>query len=189
MRQDFTGVTKERLSELFPVKLEKHDPAWKDHYAAEADFLRSVFGDKIVRINHIGSTSVPGLVAKPTIDILLEIREDTDLSAITERMRDEGYIVNTPQKDIIMYLKGYTPQGFSGQCAHIHVRHSGDWDELYFRDYLCVHPDIAEEYGRLKLALKEKYTHDRDGYTEAKSDFVNKYTQLARAEFPGRYAP
>ena len=110
-------------------------------------------------------------------------------AAVTERMRDDGYVVNTPQKDIIMYLKGYTPQGFSGQCAHIHVRYYGDWDELYFRDYLCAHPDIAEEYGMLKLALKEEYTYDRDGYTEAKSEFVNRYTQLARAEFHGRYAP
>lgn len=174
---------------MFPVKLEHHGPAWKDCYLAEADFLQSVFGDTIVRINHIGSTSVPGLIAKPTVDILLEICEDTDLSAVTERMRDDGYVVNTPQKDIIMYLKGYTPQGFSGQCAHIHVRYYGDWDELYFRDYLCAHPDIAEEYGMLKLALKEEYTYDRDGYTEAKSEFVNRYTQLARAEFHGRYAP
>jgi GrpB-like predicted nucleotidyltransferase (UPF0157 family) len=189
MRQDFSGVPKEKLSEMFPVKLEHHDPAWKDCYLAEADFLQSVFGDTIVRINHIGSTSVPGLIAKPTVDILLEICEDTDLSAVTERMRDDGYVVNTPQKDIIMYLKGYTPQGFSGQCAHIHVRYYGDWDELYFRDYLCAHPDIAEEYGMLKLALKEEYTYDRDGYTEAKSEFVNRYTQLARAEFHGRYAP
>ena len=189
MRQDFSGVPKEKLSEMFPVKLEHHDPAWKDCYLAEADFLQSVFGDTIVRINHIGSTSVPGLIAKPTVDILLEICEDTDLSAVTERMRDDGYVVNTHQKDIIMYLKGYTPQGFSGQCAHIHVRYYGDWDELYFRDYLCAHPDIAEEYGRLKLALKEEYTYDRDGYTEAKSGFINRCTQLARTEFPGRYLP
>ena len=189
MRQDFSGVPKEKLSEMFPVKLEHHDPAWKDCYLAEADFLQSVFGDTIVRINHIGSTSVPGLIAKPTVDILLEICEDTDLSAVTERMRDEGYVVNTPEKDIIMYLKGYTPQGFSGQCVHIHVRYYDDWDELYFRDYLCAHPDIAEEYGRLKLALKEEYTYDRDGYTEAKSGFINRCTQLARTEFPGRYLP
>lgn len=189
MRQDFSGITKEKLSELFPVILVQHDPSWKHLYEAEANFLRSIFGDKIARISHIGSTAVPGLSAKPTIDILLEVRKDTDLSSITERLRDEGYVVNTPPMDIIMYLKGYTPQGFSGQCVHIHVRHHGDWDELYFRDYLIVHPDTAADYGRLKLDLKEKYTHDRDGYTEAKSEFVKKFTQLARAEFPGRYMP
>lgn len=91
MRQGFSGITREKLSELFPVILVQHDPSWKELYETEADFLRSVFGGKITRISHIGSTAVPGLVAKPTIDILLEILDDTNLSATTERMRDEGW--------------------------------------------------------------------------------------------------
>lgn len=86
-----------------------------------------------------------------------------------------------------MYLKGYTPSGFMGQCVHIHVRYFGDWGELYFRDYLISHPDVANEYGKLKLMLKEQYVHDRDGYTEAKGDFVRKYTEYARAEYTDRY--
>ncbi len=132
---------------------------------------------------------MPGLMAKPTIDILLEVAKDMDLKPITERLQDESYIVNTPKSDLIMYLKGYTPRGFEGQAAHIHVRPSGDWGELYFRDYLVAHPDVAEAYAKLKLELKAQYPNDRDGYTEAKGAFVQKYTELARAEFPGRYAP
>ncbi len=89
--------------------------------------MKSAFKDSILRISHIGSTSVPELIAKPTIDILLEISQDADLSIITERLKDEGYIVNTPPGDIIMYLKGYSPNGFEEQCVHIHVRHLGDW--------------------------------------------------------------
>lgn len=189
MRQDFSNVSGKRLSELFPVILEPHNPEWLSCYYSEKEFLESIFSDKIMRISHVGSTSVPGLVAKPTIDILLEVSEDIDLSEITERMRDEGYVVNTPEKDIIMYLKGYTPRGFEGQCVHIHVRHYSDWDELYFRDYLIMHPEAVQEYGSLKLMLKEKYTHDRDGYTDAKGDFIKKYTELARGEFPNRYTP
>lgn len=189
MRQDFSNVSKEKLSELFPVILQPHNPEWIRYYLVEKDFLQSIFVGKILRINHIGSSSVPGLIAKPVIDILLEISQDIDLPAITEKMRDEGYIVNTPPKDIIMYLKGYTPQGFQGQCVHIHIRHHDDWDELYFRDYLIAHPEIAQEYGKLKLVLKEQYTHDRDGYTDAKGDFIRKYSELARKEFPNRYAP
>jgi GrpB-like predicted nucleotidyltransferase (UPF0157 family) len=189
MRQDFSNVSEKTLSELFPVILEPHNPEWIRYYYVERKLLESLFGDKILRINHIGSTSVPGLIAKPTIDILLEIPKDIDLSLITEKMRDEGYIVNTPKKDIIMYLKGYTPRGFEGQCVHIHVRTYNDWDELYFRDYLITHPEIAQEYGKFKIMLREKYVHDRDGYTNAKGDFVRKYTALARTEFPNRYAP
>lgn len=189
MKQDFTGVSEEKLAELFPILLEEHKPEWKEYYVQERDFLKSILGDKIIRISHIGSSSVSGLIAKPTIDILLEVIQDVDIPALTKRMEDEGYVVNTPQSDIIMYLKGYTPHGFQGQAVHIHVRHSGDWGELYFRDYLILHTDVAKEYGKLKLKLKEQYTNDRDGYTEAKGQFIKKYTEQARIELPNRYNP
>lgn len=189
MRQDFSGVSPEQLAALFPVVLEAYNPAWQEKYRQEREFLLLVFGEKMLRIEHIGSTSVPGLVAKPTIDILLEVAEDTNLNEITETMKDEGYIVNTPSGDLIMYLKGYTPQGFQGQAMHIYVRRSGDWGELYFRDYLREHPEAAAEYARLKLRLKEQYAHDRDGYTEAKGLLVEQYTEQARKLYPGRYRP
>ncbi len=189
MKQDFSNVTSEQLSQLFPVLLKEHDPRWKEYFLQEKAFLQEVFRDRIIRINHIGSSSVPGLLAKPTIDILLEIAQDTDLTAITAHLENEGYVINTPKSDLIMYLKGYTPRGFEGQAVHIHVRLSGDWGELYFRDYLTLHSDAAEAYAKLKLELKAQYPNDRDGYTEAKGAFVQKYTELARAEFPGRYTP
>ncbi len=189
MRQDFSNVTDEQLSVLFPVLLEAHDPKWKECYLQEKAFLQSIFGDRIVRINHIGSTAVDGLIAKPTIDILLEVAEGTDLKDITESMKEEGYIVNMPGSDIIMYLKGYTPLGFQGQAVHIHVRRSGDWGELYFRDYLSSHAGAAHEYAELKRSLKDRYPNDRDGYTDAKSRFVQAYTERARMAFPGRYMP
>jgi GrpB-like predicted nucleotidyltransferase (UPF0157 family) len=189
MKQDFSNITEEKLAELFPIILEQNNPDWKSLFLEECRFLQSVFGDNVKRISHIGSTAVPGLVAKPTIDILLEIARDTDLSGITKRMEDEGYCINNPPGDIIMYLKGYTPHGFGGQCMHIHVRYPGDWDEFYFRDYLIMHPEAAHEYGKLKISLRDKYTHNRDGYTAAKGDFVRKYTALARKAFPGKYIP
>jgi GrpB-like predicted nucleotidyltransferase (UPF0157 family) len=79
-------------------------------------------------------------------------------------------------------VKGYTPQGFKGQVFHVHVNYSSDWDELYFRDYLLKNPEIAARYGNLKLELQKKYEHDRDGYTNAKTDFIKRITGLARAE-------
>jgi GrpB-like predicted nucleotidyltransferase (UPF0157 family) len=189
MRLDFSNVTDEKLSKLFPILLKEHNSKWKEFYQKEKDFLQTIFGDKIIRISHIGSSSVDGLIAKPTIDILLEVSNDIDLINITEKMRNESYIVNTPKSDIIMYLKGYTPNGFKGQTIHIHVRHSGDWGELYFRDYLISHPDISTEYAKLKINLKEQYTYDRDGYTEAKGEFIKKYTEKARKEFHNKYNP
>jgi len=65
----------------------------------------------------------------------------------------------------------------------------GDWDELYFRDFLIARPDVAEEYGKLKLQLMKDFEHDRDAYTKAKTDFVLKNSIAAKLVFPDRYKP
>lgn len=87
----------------------------------------------------------------------------------------------------MMFMKGYTLNGFEEKVFHLHVRYLGDWNELYFRDYLIQHPEVAKQYGKLKLELKDKFQHDRDAYTEAKADFIKKHTNLAREEFPNKY--
>lgn len=83
--------------------------------------------------------------------------------------------------------KGYTEQGFAEKVFHIHIRIAGDNDELFFRDYLNAHREIAEEYETLKLSLWKEFEHDRDGYTNAKTDFIKKYTDLAKSEYIERY--
>ncbi|GHV11985.1 hypothetical protein FACS1894219_04070 [Clostridia bacterium] len=85
--------------------------------------------------------------------------------------------------------KGYTAAGFAERVFHLHIKPKGDHGELYFRDYLKQHGEIARAYEQLKLGLKERFEHDRDGYTEAKSAFVEKHTNLAREEFGARYLP
>ena len=81
-----------------------------------------------------------------------------------------------------MFVKGYTPEGFKGQAYHIHVRYPGDWDEIYFRDYLRNNAEIRKQYGELKRILAVKYRNDRDGYTDAKTEFVKRISELARQE-------
>jgi len=71
-----------------------------------------------------------------------------------------------------MFLKGYTSTGFAEKVYHIHVRYPGDWDELYFSDYLIAHPETAAEYAALKTKLHKNFKHNRDGYTEAKTAFI-----------------
>ena len=78
--------------------------------------------------------------------------------------------------------KGYTPEGFAQRVFHLHLRISGDQDEIYFRNYLIQNPSVAKEYEKLKLSLWKNYEHDRDGYTEAKGDFIRKYTEIAKEE-------
>lgn len=193
MTKALEDMTNEELWELFPIIISEHNPIWKENYATEKTVLEEVIGiHNIVRISHFGSTSVPGLPAKPTIDILLEIKANTDTEKLTSDMKAADYIYspqpNNPAPHM-MFMKGYTPDGFKGQAYHVHVRYTGDWDELYFRDYLISHPDAAEEYGKLKLNLKKKFEHDRDGYTFAKTDFINRTTKLAREEMHNKYKP
>ena len=86
-------------------------------------------------------------------------------------------------------FKGYTCAGFAEKVYHLHIKPSGDWDELYFRDYLREHSGAAREYETLKLLLQKQHEHNRDAYTNAKSAFVMECSQRAREEFGGRYVP
>ena len=191
MNNPLQKMTNEELWVLFPIILSEHRAEWTKFYEQEKDTIISALGTKnISRINHIGSTSVPGLIAKPTIDILLEIPTDADIPSLTAALISAGYICNTQPNNPaphLMFMKGYTPQGFRGQAVHLHVRFPGDWDELYFRDYLRSHPETAKSYGKLKQNLQLRYEHDRDAYTEAKTDFIQKATRLARKEMGNKY--
>ena len=89
--------------------------------------------------------------------------------------------------DRISFNKGYTEKGFAERVFHLHLRYIGDNDELYFRDYLTEHTDVAIEYERMKLELWKKYEFDRDGYTNSKTDFIQKYTEKAKLEYGHRY--
>lgn len=186
-------MTNEELWRLFPIVLNEHKPIWQENYLKEKTVLeRAVGKQNIIRINHYGSTAIPNLLAKPTIDILLEIKDDTDIERLIADFQHIGYIYskqpNNPAPHM-MFLKGYTPTGIKGQTFHVHVRYGGDWDELYFRDYLLAHPETADKYGKLKLELKQKYEHNRDAYTRAKTDFIKLITELARIEIKASYKP
>ena len=87
----------------------------------------------------------------------------------------------------VSFNKGYTKDGFADKVYHVHLRYIGDNDELYFRDYLNEYPEIAKEYEALKLSLWKKYEHNRDAYTDAKSDFVHRFTGKAREKYGNRY--
>jgi len=136
MNKHLDEMTNEELWRLFPIVLSEHIPIWKENYLTEKMMIEQAVGIQyIVRINHYGSTSVPNLIAKPTIDILLEIKDDADIEKLIWSMQSVGYIyneqINNPAPHM-MFMKGYTTQGFEEQVYHVHVRYSGDWDELYF---------------------------------------------------------
>lgn len=184
-------MTNEELWKLFPIIIKEHSSQYPVWYQQEAERIRRIAGvGQIQRMNHIGSTAVEGLVAKPTVDILLEVNRDTDMGQLKGALKQDGWILmsesNQPELRIV-FNKGYTESGFADKVFHLHVRYPGDHGELYFRDYLRAHPDDAARYGDLKLELKKKYEFNRDAYTEAKTGIVNEYTKKARKEFLGKY--
>lgn len=114
----------------------------------------------VISLEHIGSTAVPGIKAKPTVDILIEIDRAADIAAFIENMKAAGYqFTRRPENPAphLMFMKGYGPRGFEGQAFHVHVRYRGEWDEPYFRDLLKARSNLAREYDRLKQDLERKY--------------------------------
>ncbi|MDD5021991.1 MAG: GrpB family protein [Endomicrobiaceae bacterium] len=181
------------LWQLFPIQLRQYNSLWKDWYLQEEKQLINIIGNKnIERINHIGSTAVIGMISKPTIDILIEIVQNCNLENLINAMKKNNYIFE-PQPEnpppYMMFMKGYTENGFEEKVYHLHIRYLGNWNELYFRDYLQIHKEVAEKYGKLKLKLKEQFEHNRDAYTNAKTEFICKYDKSAKLEFANKYMP
>lgn len=193
MGKQLSEMTLEELWELFPIILKEHNTDYKNWYEIEKQRLLDCIDRKnIIRINHIGSSAVEGLISKPTVDILLEIDKETNIEELINILSRNGWGLMSSRKSPDMQMsfnKGYTKEGFAEKVYHLHIRYHGNWNELYFRDYLMEHKEAADEYGKLKLTLMEKYKHDRDGYTNAKSDFVMRYTERAREKYADRYAP
>lgn len=180
---------KKRIEELVKeeILIVPYSLAWPKMFEDEAAFLRRKLPQDLVkRIEHFGSTAVPGLSAKPIIDILVEV---TSLEETKKRvvpiLEAEGYeyfwrptIGNQPP-----YYAWFIKRDAKGnRTHHIHMVEADSelWDRLYFRDYLRQFPAEAKKYDDLKRKLSEKHPSDRVKYTEEKSDFITSITKKAR---------
>lgn len=173
-------MNSEELGKLYPIIIENYNPKWVELYEKEKGKLLQLLGDKILSIHHIGSTAIKGIKAKPTIDILVEINDDVE--EIKNILSKNGYIFMTEQKQHIMFVKGYLPTGFDSEVYHIHMGSKDlKWlfNRIHFKNYLNEFPMYKAEYENLKLKLMKKYKNNRDGYTNAKTDFVERITKIA----------
>lgn len=184
--KDLHKMTLEKLGQLFPIIIQKYSEKWVSLYLSESKRIMNSFSpSEIVKIDHIGSTAIPGLKAKPTIDILLQVSEQTDLQKIKTIFKALDYHINEHPDNPpphLSFVKGYTRKGFKGQTYHVHLRYKGDWDEIRFRDYLIQHKEIAKEYETLKLELADNYKNDREAYTNSKTGFIEKINNLTRKQ-------
>ena len=186
MKQDLNRLSVEALGKLFPIVIIDYDPAWKKLFYSEKQIIQGAIGvNNIIRIEHIGSTAIPGLCAKPTIDILVEIKDDTDTGKMIELLKQIGYDpIPKPENPAphLMFAKGYSETGYSGQTFHIHLRYRGKQDEVLFRDYLIRNPTAANEYAELKRKLSIVFINNREAYTNNKTDFIKEILLKCREE-------
>lgn len=188
MGKKLSEMTLDELWTLFPIRLTEHNADWKNQYAEMALFLEKKLSScNVIRISHIGSTAIQGIWAKPIVDILVEIDPHEDIRDVAEMIKDGGFIEMSESKGRISFNYGYTESGFAEKVYHLHLRYAGDNDELYFRDYLTDHPDIAKQYQQLKLNLWHLYEYNRDAYTAAKTDFIKRHTLDAKKLYGKRY--
>jgi GrpB-like predicted nucleotidyltransferase (UPF0157 family) len=158
------------------ISISDYDPAWPEMFEQERERLQSVLGTPILTIEHMGSTAVPGLAAKPIIDLLVGVRQLTEVrSHCIEQLQalDYTYI---PQYESWLPDELFFRKGVPGPWTHhVHVMELSNprWEAfLSFRDYLRAHPDAASEYGDLKKSLAVAFKDDIVGYRNAKHDFV-----------------
>lgn len=188
MRKELSEMALEELWDLFPIFLVEHDDKWEDYYhEIEASIKDLLSGYPVDRISHIGSTAIKGIWAKNIVDVMVEVSESIQIEEAAHVLEQNGFIRMSTEAKRISLNKGYTKDGFADKVYHIHLRYTGDNDELYFRDYMNEYPEVAKEYEKLKLKLWKKYEHDRDAYTDAKTDFIRNWTDEARKKYGDRY--
>ena len=166
------------------IIIEEYDPGWPRSFEAIRARIASMIGRFAAGVEHVGSTAVPRLAAKPIIDIDVLLNSSEDLTKVIKELTHLGYAhqgtlgirgrdaFKAPAHDLPHHLYVCSPN-----CQEF-VRH------LAFRDYLRSHPGEAEEYARLKRYLSGRFSIDRDAYAEAKGEFIERVLRRARRETP-----
>lgn len=161
------------------IEVVPYDPNWPNQFEEEASKITPIFSDNFVAIHHIGSTSVPGLAAKPTIDIIVEVKNIELVDNCNPQMEKLGYEAWGEYK---IPGRRFFVKGENKRTHHVHTFQVGSVEiarHLYVRDYLKSHPDEAKEYANLKIKLAQQFTNDRRGYVKNKEDYVKALEQRA----------
>jgi len=161
------------------IEVVAYDPVWVTQYEKEATRLHEIFKGASPDVHHIGSTAVPGLKAKPTIDILVVVDPATNIPAFDNQMETEGYICRgecldaiipgTPGRFYYVRKRGVEHLTHINICARGHFQIA---EYLALKDYLRTHPQKAKRYGRKKAALSDQFKFDNTGYMKGKDACV-----------------
>jgi GrpB-like predicted nucleotidyltransferase (UPF0157 family)/RimJ/RimL family protein N-acetyltransferase len=183
--EDFIMNNKEVLDKDH-VEIVSYNQEWPHQAQIEIDKVRAIFpGKSIIDIQHVGSTAIPGLSAKPIIDIQVAARSLDEMKVIAvPALQKIGYEywADNPDPERMFFVKGMPPFG-EKRTHHIHIVEptSKHWEgKILFKDYLISHSEVAKEYEQLKIKLAQQHTFDREQYTHAKGEFVKKVLGLAK---------
>ena len=170
-----------------------YDPEWPVLFEEERRRITDAVGHIVAGVHHVGSTSIPGMAAKPILDIAVLLCEFDDGERCIEPLEAIGYVHKGLDDDIPgdrHFVRGHPPQKNSayGEVIRTHVLHMYTVDSsirrnhFAFRDYLIAHPEVADEYARLKLILADKHPGDRESYRFGKDSFIEGVLAMAAKE-------
>ena len=153
-----------------PIALSAPSAFWAERFAQVRERLTAALGPNALRIEHVGSTALPGIAAKPIIDIQVSVPDVTNEPSFVPAIETAGFALRAREPDV-----GHVYFRDNPRSVQIHVCQAGSkWerDHLLFRDYLHAHPDTARRYAAVKHAAAQAYAEDRLAYTEAKGPFI-----------------
>ncbi len=161
------------------IEVVPYDPRWPKAFEEEAKHLHGILGNNVVTIYHIGSTAVPGLAAKPIIDILIVVKDILDVDKETHQFEQLGY---TARGELGIPFRRHFHKGDFLRTHNVHIFEEGAAqvdNHIHFRDYLRNSPQISQEYAELKFELAKKHPKNMLAYLEGKEGFVRKILTLA----------
>ncbi len=170
-----------QFNENETFELADYDPRWPELFDRESTLIALALGDDVVEIEHVGSTSVPGLRAKPIIDILVAVESFAPIASYAGRLQPLGYHHHPhDEEDERIFLWKGVPR-----THHLHIVEYATWEHqrhVIFRDYLRKHPDIARRYADVKEQLSAAFKDNRPAYTRGKTAFIKAIMDRAMAE-------
>ncbi|MEH2121011.1 GrpB family protein [Nostoc sp.] len=172
------------------VNIVEYDPCWQTLFAQEAERIWQALGNNLVaEIEHIGSTAVPGMAAKPVIDIMVGVHSLVDAKSAVSILESLGYVYwrEDPRPRRMFFVKGMPPYG-KQRTHHVHIVeiNSEFWERKLFCDYLRRHSEEAKRYEALKRSLAATFRSDREAYTNGKNDYIQAVMSKARCEKMGK---
>lgn len=166
----------------YTIDIVDYDLTWPTLFEREAERLHTVIGEHVISIEHVGSTSVTGLAAKPIIDICPVVEDMDTAKRVSELLDDSDWPFLRDRDDDIGDWIEHERISESNQEYNVHIRPREEAIESYllFRNYLRHNPDMRDEYGRIKRQAAKEYPHDITQYTEEKSDVIERAKERAR---------